>query len=90
MKEVDDGEAGRSVYVLQRRLGNPANLSLTSTSPTLLLLLLIPHPLNELPRTQAARSRVSVVYWKAEPFPPLHFVPVFVDSFLGLPPRSYP
>lgn len=33
VEEVDDGEARRSAYVLHR-LGNPANLSLTSTSST--------------------------------------------------------
>lgn len=37
------------------------------------------------PRTPAARSRVSVIYWKAEPFPPLPLVCVFVHPFLDSP-----
>lgn len=49
-EEVDDREARRSAYVLRRRLGNPAKLSLTSTSHPPLSLL------NELPEDSAGKA----------------------------------
>lgn len=100
VKEVEDGEAGRSAYVLRRRLGNPANLSLTSTSPTLLLLLLHllllpllllhPHLPNELPRTPVAKESGFSRLLESRAVPPLPFCARICWPILGLPPRPHP
>lgn len=89
VKEVDDGEAGRSAYVLRRRLGNPAHLSLTYTSPTHLLLLLpLPHLLNKLRGLwQQGVGFHSFTGKLSCSLPSL--LCVLVDPFLDPPPRVH-